>query len=95
MNQFEDGYDALEIHITNRRHEAELQVKEINIRFEMNNLFARERGENGYEKYLEEELINAKIELMRERQPKPVALVVPAINGDDFELPLISADDLF
>lgn len=95
LTQFEDGYDALEVHIRNRRRQAEIQVKEINIRFEMNNLFSAKRNEPNYEKFLEESLINAKVELMKILEPQYEDEKIPTINADDFELPLISADDLF
>lgn len=92
---FNEGYDELEIHMNNRRQQVEIQVKEINIRYNMNNLFASKRSEPDYIKYLEEELINTKIELMKATMPQVVEKPVPKINADDFELPMINADDLF
>jgi hypothetical protein len=95
FSEFEVGYDALELHVNNRRQQAELQVKEINIRYEMNNLFNAKRNESNYARFLEDELIAAKIALMHANNPiKQVDVPRLEFIGEDYEVPFESADDL-
>lgn len=95
FSEFEVGYDALELHVNNRRQQAELQVKEINIRYEMNNLFNAKRNEPDYVRFLEEELIAAKIALIHANNPiKQIDVPKLEFISDDYEVPFESADDL-